>query len=163
MDEMTGLGPLEPLLKDDSIADILINGYNQVYHRAPRQAADCPCALQGRMSTCCASSAIVAAVGRRVDESQPLVDARLLDGSRFNAAIRRSRVDGPLVSIRKFSKNRSAWTSWSSSAPFRRTVAEVLAAPCNAVQDDGHLGRHGFGQDDAAERAVGLHRRRTSG
>ena len=105
MDEMTGLGPIEPLLKDDSIADILINGCNQVYIERGGKLQLAPVRFADNDHLLRIVQRIVAAVGRRVDESQPLVDARLLDGSRVNAAVAPIAIDGPLVSIRKFSKS----------------------------------------------------------
>jgi hypothetical protein len=87
MDEMTGLGPIEPLLKDDSIADILINGCNQVYIERGGKLQLAPVRFADNDHLLRIVQRIVAAVGRRVDESQPLVDARLLDGSRVNAAV----------------------------------------------------------------------------
>ena len=104
LDEMTGLGPIEPLLKDDTIADILINGSDQVYVERGGELELTPIKFADNDHLLRIVNKIVSAVGRRVDESQPLVDARLLDGSRVNAAISPIAVDGPLVSIRKFSK-----------------------------------------------------------
>lgn len=105
MDEMTGLGPIEPLLKDDSIADILINGYKQVYVERNGELQLAPVRFADNDHLLRIVQRIVSAVGRRVDESQPLVDARLADGSRVNAAVSPIGIDGPLVSIRKFSKS----------------------------------------------------------
>ncbi len=104
-DEMTGLGPIEPLLKDDSIADILINGAHQVYIERGGELELAPVRFADNDHLLRIVNRIVAGVGRRVDESQPLVDARLADGSRVNAAISPVAIDGPLVSIRKFKKN----------------------------------------------------------
>ena len=103
LNEMLGLGPLEPLLADDSIADILINGYNQVYVERYGELELSSARFRDNAHLLRIVNKIVAAVGRRVDESSPLVDARLLDGSRVNAAIEPVALDGPLVSIRKFS------------------------------------------------------------
>lgn len=103
-DEMIGLGPIEPLLKDESVSDILINGYQQVYVERRGELEPAPVRFRDNDHLLRIVNRIVAAIGRRVDESQPLVDARLLDGSRVNAAISPIAVDGPLVSIRKFSK-----------------------------------------------------------
>src|SRR5882757_6336664 len=104
LDEMTGLGPLEPLLKDGSISDILINGHESVYVERGGLLEPCGVRFKDEAHLLRIINKIVAAVGRRVDESHPLCDARLLDGSRVNVAIRPVGVDGPLVSIRKFSK-----------------------------------------------------------
>ena len=104
LDEMTGLGPLEPLLKDPSINDILINGHECVYVERARHARAAVGALQGRAASPAhhqQDRLRGRPPGRRI---APLCDARLLDGSRVNVAVRPIGVDGPLVSIRKFSK-----------------------------------------------------------
>jgi pilus assembly protein CpaF len=103
-DEMLGLGPIEPLLKDDSIADILINGPEHVYIERAGQLIETPIRFKDEEHLLRIVNKIVTAVGRRVDESSPLVDARLADGSRVNVAVRPVAIDGPLVSIRKFSR-----------------------------------------------------------
>jgi pilus assembly protein CpaF len=103
-DEMVGLGPIEPLLKDDSIADILINGPFQVYVERRGELELAPVRFRDNDHLLRIVNRIVAAVGRRIDESSPLVDARLADGSRVNAAISPIAIDGAAVSIRKFSK-----------------------------------------------------------
>ena len=103
-DEMVGLGPIEPLLKDDSINDILINGPFQVYVERRGELELTPVHFRDNDHLLRIVNRIVAAVGRRIDESQPMVDARLPDGSRVNAAINPIAIDGAAVSIRKFSK-----------------------------------------------------------
>ena len=103
-DEMVGLGPLEPLLKDDSINDILINGPFQVYVERRGELELTPVTFRDNDHLLRIVNRIVAGVGRRIDESQPMVDARLPDGSRVNAAIAPIAIDGACVSIRKFSK-----------------------------------------------------------
>lgn len=103
-DEMVGLGPIEPLLKDDSINDILINGPYQVYIERRGELELTPIRFRDNDHLLRIVNRIVAAVGRRIDESQPMVDARLPDGSRVNAAIPPIAIDGCSVSIRKFSK-----------------------------------------------------------
>ncbi|MBB5535536.1 CpaF family protein [Rhizobium giardinii] len=104
-DEMLGLGPIEPLLADDSIADILINGHNSVYVERRGKLECTAVRFKDEDHLLRVVNKIVSAVGRRVDESTPLVDARLKDGSRVNVAIRPISVDGPLVSIRKFTRS----------------------------------------------------------
>ena len=103
-DEMVGLGPLEPLLKDDSINNILINGPFQVYVERRGELELTPVTFRDNDHLLRIVNRIVAGVGRRIDESQPMVDARLPDGSRVNAAIAPIAIDGACVSIRKFSK-----------------------------------------------------------
>ncbi|MFN3911161.1 CpaF family protein [Hyphomonas sp.] len=134
MDEMTGLGPIEPLLKDDSIADILINGYNQVYVERHGKLQLAPVRFADNDHLLRIVQRIVAAVGRRVDESQPLVDARLLDGSRVNAAVLPIAIDGPLVSIRKFSKSPLTMDKLVDFGAIPRPVADFIlgAVKCRA-------------------------------
>ncbi len=104
LDELLGLGPIEPLLKDVTITDILINTHEHVYVERQGRLEETDVRFQDTRHLVRIINKIVAAVGRRVDESQPMVDARLSDGSRINAIIPPLAVDGPLVSIRKFSK-----------------------------------------------------------
>ncbi|WP_291044835.1 CpaF family protein [Hyphomonas sp.] len=134
MDEMTGLGPIEPLLKDDSIADILINGCNQVYVERHGKLQLAPVRFADNDHLLRIVQRIVAAVGRRVDESQPLVDARLLDGSRVNAAVLPIAIDGPLVSIRKFSKSPLTMDKLVGFGAIPRPVADFIlgAVKCRA-------------------------------
>lgn len=103
-DEMLGLGPIEPLLKDDSIADILINTHRRVFVERRGVLEETAVRFRDEAHLMRIINKIVSAVGRRVDESYPMVDARLGDGSRVNVAVRPITVDGPLVSIRKFSR-----------------------------------------------------------
>ena len=103
-DEMVGLGPIEPLLKDEAINDILINGPFQVYVERRGELELTPIRFRDNDHLLRIVQRIVAGVGRRIDESQPMVDARLADGSRVNAAIPPIAIDGCSVSIRKFSK-----------------------------------------------------------
>lgn len=104
-DEMLGLGPIEPLLKDDSIADILINTHNHVFIERRGVLEETSIRFRDEAHLLRVVNKIVSNIGRRVDESAPMVDARLDDGSRVNIAVRPISVDGPLVSIRKFSKH----------------------------------------------------------
>jgi pilus assembly protein CpaF len=104
LDELLGLGPLEPLLKDDTISDILINTHASVYVERRGILEKTDVQFQDTKHLIRIVNKIVSAVGRRIDESQPMVDARLADGSRVNAIIPPLAVDGPLVSIRKFAK-----------------------------------------------------------
>jgi pilus assembly protein CpaF len=132
LDEMTGLGPLEPLLKDDTIADILINGHECVYVERRGVLEPCGVRFKDEAHLLRIINKIVAAVGRRVDESHPMCDARLLDGSRVNVAVRPIGVDGPLVSIRKFSKKPFSLTKLVEVGAARPQMAEVLAAAVKA-------------------------------
>ncbi|MGB8037339.1 MAG: ATPase, T2SS/T4P/T4SS family, partial [Pseudolabrys sp.] len=128
LDEMTGLGPLEPLLKDPTINDILINGHECVYVERQGVLEPLSVRFKDEQHLLRIINKIVSAVGRRVDESHPLCDARLLDGSRVNVAVRPIGVDGPLVSIRKFSKKPFNLTKLVDIGALRPPMAEVLAA-----------------------------------
>ena len=103
LDEVFGLGPLEPLLKDPTVNDILVNTYNSVYVERHGVLERTAVVFQDNQHLMQIIDRIVSAVGRRVDESSPMVDARLKDGSRVNAIIPPLAVDGPILSIRKFS------------------------------------------------------------
>ncbi len=127
-DEMTGLGPLEPLLEDPTISDILINTHDQVYVERFGQLELTQVKFKDEAHLLRILNKIVAAVGRRVDESQPMVDARLADGSRVNAVIRPLAVDGPLISIRKFSKKPFSMDKLVEMGALKKPIAEVLAA-----------------------------------
>jgi pilus assembly protein CpaF len=104
LDEVLGLGPLEPLLKDPAITDILVNTHRLVFVERYGVLEATPVRFQDERHLLRIIDRIVSAVGRRVDESQPWVDARLADGSRINAIIPPCALDGPLLSIRKFSR-----------------------------------------------------------
>ncbi|HXD45724.1 MAG TPA: CpaF family protein [Pseudolabrys sp.] len=132
LDEMTGLGPLEPLLKDPSIADILINGHECVYVERGGVLEPLAVRFKDEQHLLRIINKIVSAVGRRVDESHPLCDARLQDGSRVNVAVRPIGVDGPLVSIRKFSKKKLDLSKLVEVGALRPQMAEVLAAAVRA-------------------------------
>ena len=102
LDEVFGLGPLEPLLQDSGVNDILVNTYNSVYVERRGVIEKTGVVFKDNAHLMHIIDKIVSAVGRRIDESSPMVDARLLDGSRVNIVIPPLAVDGPLLSIRKF-------------------------------------------------------------
>lgn len=104
-DEMFGFGPLEALLRDPSISDILVNTYKQVYVERHGQLELTDVTFYDDAHLMKVIEKIVSRVGRRIDESSPMVDARLPDGSRVNAIIPPSAIDGPLMSIRRFAVN----------------------------------------------------------
>ena len=104
--ELLGLGPLEPLLWDDSVTDILVNGAHQVYVERQGKLSPTEVKFQDDQHLMLIIDRIVSQVGRRVDESSPMVDARLPDGSRINAIIPPLALDGPSLSIRRFGKRR---------------------------------------------------------
>jgi pilus assembly protein CpaF len=106
IDEVFGLGPLEPLLRDTGVSDILVNTYKNVYVERGGKLERLPTTFQDDKHLMRVIDRIVSGVGRRVDDSSPMVDARLTDGSRVNAIIPPLAVDGPLLSIRRFPSDR---------------------------------------------------------
>ncbi|HWE48060.1 MAG TPA: CpaF family protein [Caulobacteraceae bacterium] len=128
LDELLGLGPLEPLLKDDTVSDVLINTHEQVYVERRGRLEKTDIRFQDTKHLVRIINKIVAAVGRRIDESQPMVDARLADGSRVNAIIPPLAVDGPLVSIRKFSRVPIHLNRLIELGSITSEIAEVLKA-----------------------------------
>src|SRR6266851_1041019 len=132
LDEMTGLGPIEPLLKDPSVNDILINGHECVYVERRGILEPTLVRFKDESHLLRIVNKIVSGVGRRVDESHPLCDARLLDGSRVNVAVRPVAVDGPLVSIRKFSKKPFNLNKLIEIGAIRPQMGELLGAMVKA-------------------------------
>ena len=106
LDEVFGLGPLEPLLQDPTISDILVNTHKQVYVERKGQLELTTVSFRDDQHLLRIIDKIVSQVGRRVDEASPMVDARLSDGSRVNAIIHPLAVDGPLLSIRRFTTDK---------------------------------------------------------
>jgi pilus assembly protein CpaF len=106
IDEVFGFGPLEPLLRDKTISDILVNTHKQVFVERAGKLESVPAAFQDDQHLLRVIDRIVSGVGRRIDDSSPMVDARLPDGSRVNAIIAPLAVDGPLLSIRRFPAER---------------------------------------------------------
>lgn len=106
LDEVFGLGPLEPLLADPTVSDILVNTHKRVYVERKGLLELTPIHFRDDVHLMSIVDRIVSAVGRRVDESSPMVDARLADGSRVNAIIPPLSVDGPVLSIRRFGRDR---------------------------------------------------------
>jgi pilus assembly protein CpaF len=127
IDEMTGLGPIEPLLKDPTISDILINTHECVYVERFGLLERVPLVFKDEAHLTRIVNKVVSGVGRRVDEAHPLCDARLADGSRVNVAVRPVAVDGPLVSIRKFSRRRFSLDRLVEVGALRPAVANLLA------------------------------------
>jgi len=106
LDEVFGLGPLEPLIQDPTVSDILVNTYKRVYVERAGILELTPVQFRDDSHLMLIIDRIVSAIGRRVDESSPMVDARLSDGSRVNAIIPPLSIDGPSLSIRRFSHDR---------------------------------------------------------
>ena len=106
VDDMLGLGPLEPLLADESVTDIMVNGAKQVYVERQGKLELTTVEFRDDQHVMNIATRIVTRIGRRIDESSPLVDARLEDGSRVNIIAPPLAIDGPSISIRKFAQKR---------------------------------------------------------
>ena len=132
VDDMIGLGPLEPLLADDSITDIMVNGHGQVYveRNGKLQLTDVVFQDDGHVMNI--ATRIVTRIGRRIDESSPICDARLLDGSRVNIIVPPLAIDGPSISIRKFSRRRITLDKMAEQGNLSAAMGQFLkiAARC---------------------------------
>jgi pilus assembly protein CpaF len=128
LDELLGLGPIEPLLKDQTITDILVNGHDSVFVERFGVLEPSPVRFKDPKHLVRIIQKIVSAVGRRVDESSPMVDARLADGSRVNAVVPPLALDGALLSIRKFAKTPISMARLIEIGSVPAQVAEVLMA-----------------------------------
>ena len=126
VDEMTGLGPLEPLMRNPDINDILINGHKNCFAELHGVLQPVTIPFKDEAHLVRIIGKIVANVGRRIDESNPMCDARMADGSRFNAAIRPIAIDGPLVSIRKFKEDKLTLEKLVDFKAIAPQMAEVM-------------------------------------
>ncbi len=127
LDEVFGLGPLEPLLNDPAISDILVNTYRHVYVERRGILENTNIQFRDDAHLMSIIDRIVSAIGRRVDESSPMVDARLADGSRVNAIIPPLAVDGPCLSIRRFGHDRLAAEDLVGNSTLTPPMLELLA------------------------------------
>jgi pilus assembly protein CpaF len=132
MFEVLGLGPLEPLLADPTVNDILVNNHDSVYVERFGLLERSNARFRDERHLLRIIDKIVSRVGRRIDESQPWVDARLEDGSRVNAIIRPCSVDGPALSIRKFSQKKLNFDSLIERGSLTRKAADMLQAMVEA-------------------------------
>ena len=132
LDELLGLGPIEPLLKDPTVTDILINGYSQVFVERYGVLEHTNVRFKDERHLLRIIQKIVSAVGRRIDESAPMVDARLADGSRVNAIVQPLALDGASMSIRKFARVPISMDRLVEIGSVPAQVAEVLKAVVKA-------------------------------
>src|ERR1700690_3809833 len=132
LDEIFGLGPLEPLLKDPTITDILVNRFDRVYVERNGKLEPTGLTFKDSQHLMQIIDRIVSRVGRRVDESSPMVDARLLDGSRVNAIIPPLAIDGPCMSIRRFGSGPVAADALVKLKSISSQMMQILAAAVKA-------------------------------
>ncbi|WP_366654504.1 CpaF family protein [Fodinicurvata sp. EGI_FJ10296] len=126
VDDMVGLGPLEPLLADDSITDIMVNGPKQIYVERSGKLELTDVTFRDNAHVMHVATRIVTRVGRRIDEASPLVDARLPDGSRVNIIVPPLAIDGPSISIRKFAKRKITLDIMARQGNITDPLATVL-------------------------------------
>ncbi|WP_109121226.1 CpaF family protein [Azospirillum sp. TSO22-1] len=132
LDDMLGLGPLEPLLVDEAVTDIMVNGPKQVYVERKGKLTLTDVQFRDNAHVMAIATRIVTAIGRRIDESSPLCDARLADGSRVNIIIPPLAIDGPSISIRKFSKKKITLDTMARQENISAAMCTVMkiAARC---------------------------------
>jgi pilus assembly protein CpaF len=130
--EILGLGPLEPLIRDPSISDILVNRFDQVYLERRGRLEPVQVRFEDNAHLLKIINKIVSNVGRRIDESCPMVDARLPDGSRVNAIIPPLALDGPMLSIRRFTVNRPTLQDLIQVGSLTPEIGQVLKAVVKA-------------------------------
>jgi len=128
LDEIFGLGPLEPLLKDPSVSDILVNRHDRVYVERAGKLEVTGLSFKDNQHLMQIIDRIVSRVGRRVDESSPMVDARLQDGSRVNAIIPPLALDGPCLSIRRFGRDPITARNMIDNKTLTEPMLELLSA-----------------------------------
>ncbi|HET7113243.1 MAG TPA: CpaF family protein, partial [Pyrinomonadaceae bacterium] len=126
LNELFGLGPLETLLADASISDILVNRFDQVYVEREGRLEPSPLVFKDNQHLLRIIERIVSSVGRRIDESSPMVDARLQDGSRVNAIIPPLSIDGPVLSIRRFGSDPLRMSSLIENKALTKDIADML-------------------------------------
>src|SRR5213082_3575271 len=132
LDEVLGLGPLETLLKEPSISDILVNRYNKVFIERNGKLSETQVRFKDDAHLLHIIEKIVSQVGRRIDEAQPIVDARLPDGSRVNAIISPLALDGPSLSIRRFGRHVITTDEMISFKTLTSSMIKFLAAVVQA-------------------------------
>ncbi len=141
LDEIFGLGPIEPLMQDPEVSDVLVNTYKQVYIERHGKLEPTDVRFQDDKHLLQVIDRIVSAVGRRIDDSSPMVDARLADGSRVNAIIKPLAIDGPHLSIRKFKRDalsgEDLLAKESLTEPMLELLKGVVRARLNVIISGG--------------------------
>ena len=152
--DILGFGPLEPLLADDSITEIMVNGPKNVFIEMKGNLSRAPVTFDDEEHVMRIIDRIVAPLGRRIDESSPLVDARLPDGSRVNAIIRPLALCGPTITIRKFSKKPLTIEDLIRFGSTHQRNRRIYARLHHWASEHGRVRRYRLRQDYPAERAV---------
>src|SRR5690606_33779107 len=125
--DMFGVGPIESLLQDDTVTDIMVNGPDQIYVERHGRLELTPLKFRDHAHVINVAQRIASSVGRRVDETSPMVDARLTDGSRVNVVLPPLAIDGASISIRKFSRKDLTLPRLAASGSMSQAMSRVLA------------------------------------
>ena len=157
LDEVFGLGPLEPLLNDPKISDILVNDKDHVFVERGGLLTRADASFRDDRHLLQIIDRIVSRVGRRVDESSPMVDARLPDGSRVNAIIPPLALDGPSLSIRRFGTGPLAANQLVQLKSISAEMMELLSVGGARTHQHPDLRRHRRRQDDLPQHPVAVH------
>ena len=160
LDEVFGLGPLEPLLKDPTISDILVNGFDNVYVERGGKLVETNVRFKDQAHVRMIIDRIVSNIGRRIDDSSPIVDARLADGSRVCAVIPPLSLIGPVLSIRRFGKKLLSTEDLLKNETAHHRHARFSERLRGGAAQHRDLRRFRLRQDDHAEYALPLHSRR---
>ena len=164
VDEVVGLGPIEPLLRDPTISEVMVNGPDEVYYERDGIIYDAEATFRDEAHILKMVDRIVASIGRHVDEASPMVDARLADGSRVNVIIPPLTPRSPVVTIRKFRQDRYDMADLVRIGTLSEGMAEVLTACVKAKLNIVVSGGTGTGKTtllnalSTAIRATGAHR-----
>ena len=149
LDEVFGLGPLEPLLKDPTISDIMVNGFDNVYIERAGKLVETNVRFKDQAHVRMIIERIVSDIGRRIDDSSPIVDARLADGSRVCAVIPPLSLIGPVISIRRFGKKLLSTDDLLKNETLTPGMLDFPERLRGGAAEHRDLGRLGLRQDHA--------------
>ena len=150
-DEVMGLGPIEPFMHDPTVTDVLVNSYKQVYVERYGKLHLTPVRFKDDAHLKKIIDRIVSAVGRRIDESSPMVDARLPDGSRVNAIVPPLAIDGPSLSIRRFAADPLELEDLITLKTLTPEIGELIQEHRQGKAECPHFRRNRHRQDDPFE------------
>lgn len=159
LDDMLGFGVLQPLIEDESITEIMVNGPKKIFIERNGKLVKTNVTFENDAGVLRIIEKIISPLGRRVDGDSPTVDARLPDGSRVNAVVAPCAIDGPTITIRKFKKRQADHQPVNCLQFDYQIHGRVCARLCNIAPEHRYFGRYRLGQDHPAERAFLLYPR----
>ena len=154
LDEVCGLGPIQPLLEDNEITEVMINGCQALFYERDGELFSADTVFDSPEQIMIVMDRILAPLGRRLDRSSPIVSARLPNGDRVNAVAAPIAIDGPAVTIRKFSDSIRTLSRLVELGSLPPWYARLLSWAVSLTALPGRCGRHGLRQDHAAQRAL---------